>query len=145
MTDEIKKRELIRLALAMRKQSYCPYSGYAVGAALLEKEGGVFCGCNVENASYGAGNCAERTAVYKAVSEGCRSFEGIAIAGAPKEVGENIPSHIPYAFPCGICRQVLREFCDPARFFVIVARSESDYEEYRLEELLPQSFGPENL
>ncbi len=139
MNDE-KRRSLIRAAVSARENSYAPYSGYCVGAALLCKDGSVVTGCNVENASYGATNCAERTAVFKAVSERRREFSAIAIAGGKK--GEAM---LDYAFPCGVCRQVLREFCNPAEFIVIVCRSETDFTEMTLAELLPHSFGPDNL
>ncbi len=133
-------KELIREAFEARKNAYTPYSKFNVGAALLTKDGKVYRGCNIENSSYGATNCAERTAFFKAVSEGERSFAAIAIVG-----GYDDGSKIGYAFPCGICRQVMREFTDPTAFKVIVAVSEDEYKEYTLEELLPESFGPDNL
>ena len=135
------KKELIREALKAREKSYCPYSGYAVGAALISKDGKIVSGCNVENASYGAANCAERTAFFKAISEGIKDFEAIAVCGGEKKQKELTG----YAYPCGICRQVMREFCNPEEFKVIVAKNEDEYEEYILEELLSHSFGPENL
>ncbi|MBR6451443.1 MAG: cytidine deaminase, partial [Lachnospiraceae bacterium] len=139
----MRKQELIRAAMKARLSAYAPYSNYYVGAALLSEDGSVICGCNVENASYGASNCAERTAIFKAVSEGHRRLSMIAIAGGPAtDDPENLSG---YAYPCGICRQVMREFGDPAEFRVLVARSENDYETYRLEELLAHSFGPSNL
>ena len=134
-------RELARLADEARKNAYCIYSGFAVGAALLTSDGKVYQGCNIENASYPAGICAERTAFSKAISEGEHEFKAIAIAGGLRD-SEELND---YAYPCGACRQVLREFCNPKEFTVIVARSEDDYREYTLEELLPESFGPENL
>lgn len=133
-------RDLISHAVEARKNSYSPYSKYAVGAALLLKDGKVITGCNIENASYGISNCAERTAFYKAVSEGHTKFKAIAIVGSPK--GRIIDQ---YAFPCGACRQVMREFCSPEDFVVIVAKSETDYKVFALEELLPDSFGPDNV
>ncbi len=133
--------ELIREAFAARRSSYSPYSGYKVGAALYNKDGRIVRGCNVENASYGLCNCAERTAVFKAISEGLQDFEAIAIAGGSEE-GDSVSD---YAYPCGACRQVLREFVVPETFKVIVARSETDYKEFTLAELLPDSFGPNNL
>ena len=133
-------KELIREAFEARKNAYTPYSKFNVGAALLTKDGRVYRGCNIENSSYGATNCAERTAFFKAVSEGERSFAAIAIVG-----GYDDGSKLGYAFPCGICRQVMREFTDPTAFKVIVAVSEDEYKEYTLEELLPESFGPDNL
>lgn len=131
---------LIMNAIEARENSYCPYSGYAVGAALLAKSGDIIKGCNVENASYGATNCAERTAIFKAVSEGYKEFEAIAIVGGKKD-----SKALDMAYPCGVCRQVMREFTNPNEFKVIVAKSITEYEEYTLEELLPKSFGPENL
>lgn len=122
---------LIRLAKEAQKRSYSPYSGFSVGAALLSEDGRVFQGCNIENASYGVGICAERTALFKAVSEGARSFTAIAIAADTM------------AWPCGACRQVLNEFAPEIR--VLVADSEGRVEEMNLRELLPNSFGPEEL
>ena len=140
MDDRLDHSELIRSALFARENSYCPYSGYAVGAALLCKNGDVYTGCNIENAAFTPGNCAERTAIFKAVSSGERSFEKIAIVGGKK--GENPDS---FAFPCGVCRQVMAEFVNPKEFKIIVATSPLDFREYTLGELLPESFGPENL
>lgn len=131
--------ELIREALCARKNAYTPYSHYQVGAALLLEDGGIVTGCNIENASYGAACCAERTAVFKAVSEGKRFLKAIAIAGGIE--GEE-PTD--YAFPCGICRQVLSEFAAP-EFTVIVAKSTLDFKKYTLGELLPSSFGGESI
>ncbi len=141
-------KKLIERATEAAKIAYSPYSKYHVGAALLTKSGRVFTGCNVENASYGATNCAERTAVFKAVSEGFREFEAIAIVGGPAEiicteaaeVGENHIEFSDYAYPCGICRQVIQEFCD-SDFRIIVAKTVEDYKEYTLQELLPFGFG----
>lgn len=132
------REALIRAALDARRAAYAPYSHYRVGAALLTWEGEIITGCNIENASYGATNCAERTAVFKAVSAGKRSFCAIAVAGGTEEK----PSG--YAYPCGICRQVLSEFA-AEDFIVIVARSISDYREYQLRELLPYGFGGEAI
>ena len=122
----------------MRERSYCPYSGFSVGAALLTGEGKIYGGCNIENASYSVTLCAERTAIAKAVSEGERNFTAIAIAGGKDTVPDG------YSFPCGTCRQYMREFCGSS-FIVIVARSAQDYKIFTLRELLPNSFGPENL
>lgn len=135
-------KALIREALAARLRSYSPYSQFMVGAALLAKDGTVYHGCNIENAAYTPTNCAERTAFFKAVSEGVRDFEAIAVVGAPRDVD---PKDSDYAWPCGVCRQVMREFCDPATFRVIVAKSGDDYVADTLEAFLPKSFGPENL
>lgn len=125
--------ELIKLAIKAMDNSYSPYSGFKVGAALLCKNGKAYTGCNIENAAYSPTNCAERTAFFKAVSEGERHFEKIAI------VGGNNGIITDYITPCGVCRQVMREFCDDD-FIIIVAKSENDYKEYSLIELLPQSF-----
>lgn len=133
------ERELINLALIARKNAYAPYSHYYVGAAVLAASGSIYTGCNIENASFGATNCAERTAVFKAVSEGEKKLLAIAIVGGADEESEQ------YAFPCGICRQVLREFSNPEELVVLVARSASDYKKYLLKNLLPESFGPEQL
>lgn len=130
-------RELIQAAMEARKQAYAPYSGYMVGAALLTAGGRIYQGCNIENASYGAANCAERTALFKAVSEGEKEFAAIAIVGGAVEQQDTFSDR---AYPCGICRQVMREFCQP-QFRILVGRSTEDYEEYTLEELLPKSFG----
>lgn len=133
-------RELIEHALAARRFSYSPYSQYQVGAALLAADGKIYTGCNIENAAYGPTNCAERTAFFKAVSEGQRDFTAIAIVGSP--AGEAITQ---YAYPCGPCRQVMREFCEPETFQVIVAKSATDFQVRTLHALLPESFGPEHL
>lgn len=130
------KKELVKAAVNARKMAYAPYSGYTVGAALLTDCGRIFTGCNVENASYGATNCAERTAVFKAVSEGFTRFSAIAIAGGVKGSAGK-------AYPCGVCRQVLREFCAPSDMKIYVVGSDDDVESFTLEELLPESFGPD--
>ena len=132
-------QELIRAAIGAMGYAYTPYSGFQVGAALLTEEGKIYSGCNIENAAYSPTNCAERTAFFKAVSEGERHFAAICIVGGKNGVLTG------YTAPCGVCRQVLREFADPERFFVIVAKNEADYRIYLLKELLPESFGPENL
>ena len=128
-------QELIQKAFEARQKAYAPYSGFMVGAALLCKDGRIFTGCNIENASYGATNCAERTAFFKAVSEGYREFTAIAIAGGRRE-----SQSLEYCAPCGICRQVMSEFCDPDAFLVILPRSEEDYKSYTLGQLLPLGF-----
>ena len=130
------RRNLAKKALEMRKMAYTPYSHFKVGAALLCEDGSVYTGCNIENAAFTPGNCAERTAIFKAVSEGKRKFRAIAIAGG-KENSE--PDYCP---PCGVCRQVMREFCENS-FEIILARSETDYRITSLGELLPESFGPD--
>lgn len=137
--DILNITNLLENALSARNDAYCPYSNYSVGAALLCKDGRIIKGCNIENASFGAGICAERTALYKAVSDGYKEFEAIAVCGG--KIGE---APTGYAFPCGICRQALSEFCD-ADFNVIVAKSVEDYKIYTLSELLPESFDSSNL
>lgn len=132
--------QLIEKALLARKSSYSPYSNYQVGAALLTEKGTVFTGCNIENAAYSPTNCAERTAFFKAVSEGEREFCAIAIVGGRK--GEPITQS---AYPCGVCRQVMMEFCDVEAFQVIIAKSQDEYEIRTLKELLPDGFGASNL
>lgn len=132
--------DLITAAIAARKKSYSPYSHYQVGAALLTGGGQIVTGCNIENAAYGPSNCAERTAFFKAVSEGIREFRAIAIVGSPE--GDELTQ---YAYPCGVCRQVMMEFCDPEEFQIVVAKSGKDYRLMTLRELLPEGFGPGNL
>lgn len=132
-------RDMINKAIDARKFAYTPYSNFKVGAALLTKEDEIITGCNIENAAFSPGNCGERTAVFKAVSQGIKDFKGIAIV-AGKEGGE-----LEYTSPCGMCRQVLREFVNPEEFIVVMAKSESDYKIMTLEELFPMSFGPDNL
>ena len=126
---------LVKEALAAREMAYIPYSGFAVGAALLTKDGKIYRGCNIENAAFGPTNCAERTAFFKAVSEGEREFAAIAIVGGPKD---NPP--MDYCYPCGVCRQVMAEFGDLKEFRILVAKSATDYKEYVLKDLLPESF-----
>ena len=132
MTD----KELMLAADGARKFAYVPYSGFRVGAALLTADGKLYTGCNIENAAYTPTNCAERTAFFKAVSEGEREFAKIAIIG-----GKNEP--LPLCAPCGVCRQVMAEFCDEN--FILVLGTEKEYKEYRLNEVLPLSFGKKNL
>lgn len=129
VTDE----RLMTLAKEARKKAYCPYSHFAVGAALLTKSGKVILGCNIENAAYGPSNCAERTALFKAVSMGERDFEAIAICGGAE--GEEPAAACP---PCGVCRQVMSEFCGPD--FKVILQAEGGLQVYRLEELLPLGF-----
>ena len=138
MNDFIIK-EMIHQAIAMLKKSYAPYSKFHVGAALLSKNKKIYTGCNIENACYTPTNCAERTAFFKAVSEGESEFVGIAIVGGKDG---KITDYCP---PCGVCRQVMQEFCDPKKFIVILARSENDYWAYTLEDLLPLGFSVKNL
>ncbi len=130
-------KELLTAAIGAREYAYAPYSGHKVGAALLGKSGKVYTGCNVENAAYSPGNCAERTAVFKAVSEGETEFTAIAIVGG---IGENLSD---MCAPCGVCRQVLSEFCGPE--LRIVMGTPDSVKLSTLGELLPLSFGKENL
>lgn len=141
MIENKTKQELIEKAINARQMSYAPYSKFAVGAALLTASGRIYTGCNVENASYGAGICAERTAAVKAISEGDAEFTAIAIAGYHKNAS---PEARGLAYPCGICRQFLNEFRDED-IQVFVAKAADDYVETTLNELLPQAFGPKDL
>lgn len=125
-------KNLIKKALEAKKMAYVPYSNFKVGAAIEMEDGSVYTGCNIETASYSPTNCAERTAIFKAISEGKRNIKKVVVVGD----GE-------FTYPCGVCRQVIREFGKDAE--VIVANSEENYREYTLEELLPHSFGPEDL
>lgn len=127
-------KKIIEKAFEARENAYCPYSGFAVGAALLSKSGEIFSGCNIEN-SAGTSNCAERTAIFKAVSEGVRDFDVIVIVGAYKK--NTVIDD--YCYPCGICRQVMSEFCDKD-FKIISAKSIDDYEVHTLGEMLPLAF-----
>ena len=133
-------KELILEAKIARECSYSPYSGYRVGAALLTRSGKVYHGCNIENAAYSPSNCAERTAFFKAVYDGEREFEKIAIVGAMADAEPDAPCP-----PCGVCRQVMMEFCDPESFRVILANGEDDPMEILLKDLLPLGFGGANL
>ena len=138
MTEqEIQK--LIDRAIVAREKTYSPYSHFGVGAALLCEDGAIYEGCNIENASYTPTNCAERTAFFKAVSEGVRDFQAICIVG-----GKN-GKLTEYTAPCGVCRQVMMEFCNPKTFQIILAVDKERYEIYTLEELMPLGFGPLNL
>ncbi len=131
--------KMIELAMKQLQFSYTPYSGFKVGAALLTKSGKIYTGCNIENAAYTPTNCAERTAFFKAVSEGEREFQAICVVGGKDGV------LIDYAAPCGVCRQVMMEFCDPQQFQIILATAADHYDVFTLQELLPQGFGPANL
>lgn len=124
--------ELIKLAIEARQKAYAPYSHWKVGAALLTKDGKVYKGCNIENGGFSATNCAERTAIFKAVSEGEYDFEKIAIVGGDEKLGL-----LDVCTPCGVCRQVMAEFCHPDEFKVICAKDENTYDEYTLREMIP--------
>lgn len=131
--EKILIEKLIKKAIEMLNFSYAPYSNFHVGAALLTSEGEIYTGCNIENAAYGPSNCAERTAIFKAVSEGKKEFEAIAVVGG--KIGK-IESFCP---PCGVCRQVLAEFCKKD-FEIVLAKSTNEYKIMTLEQLLPESF-----
>lgn len=131
---------LVRLAGEARTRAYAPYSHFAVGAALLCEDGTVYQGCNFENAAYGPSNCAERTAFYRALYEGHRRFAAIAIVGGPE--GQETTE---FCAPCGVCRQVMQEFCVPARFRIVLGRSNGEIAVHTLAQLFPEGFGPDNL
>ena len=126
-------KELVKKAIEAKNNAYVPYSKFPVGAALLTKEGRVYTGCNVECASYGGTNCAERTAIFKAVSEGDRNIDAIAVVSDLDD----------YTYPCGICRQVIVEFGKGIK--MIIAKSEDDFRVHTIDDLLPHSFTPEDL
>ena len=126
------EKKLIRKALDAKEKAYVPYSNFRVGAAILMENGEIYTGCNIEIASYSPTICAERTAIFKAISDGQRKIKAIAVVGDSK-----------YTYPCGVCRQVIREFGKDA--IIIVANSEEDYKKYTLNDLLPYSSGPEDL
>ena len=132
-------QKLMETAIKQLEYSYAPYSGFKVGAALLTKEGEIYTGFNIENAAYTPTNCAERTAFFKAVSEGEREFDAIAIVGGKDGVLTS------YTAPCGVCRQVMMEFCTPKEFKIILGTSKDDYKIYTLEELLPLGFGSSDV
>ena len=131
--------ELVNLAIEAREHSYCPYSNFAVGAALMTKDGKIYQGCNIENSAFGPTNCAERTAFFTAVYQGEREFEAIAVVGgtAGKPVSE-------LCAPCGVCRQVMREFCKDD-FKIYLSKGDGTYVEVKLTELLPFGFTEFNL
>lgn len=131
--------KLIQEAIEIRNKAYAPYSNFLVGAALLSASGKIYTGCNIENASYTPSNCAERTAFFKAVSEGEKHFKAIAVVGAKRD------DDLDFCPPCGVCRQVMMEFCNPKEFEIIVAKSVDEYKIFTLEEILPMGFGPNNL
>lgn len=133
------EKQLIKEAILAREQAYTPYSHFRVGAALLGRSGKIYRGCNIENAGYTPSNCAERTAFFKAVSEGEREFDMIAIVAGPKG-GELV-----FTAPCGVCRQVMMEFCDYESFRIVLATTPEEYQVFTLKEMLPLGFGPKNL
>jgi len=135
MISEIEANNLIGYAEEARTKAYAPYSNYTVGAALLCKSGAVYTGCNIENAAFAPTNCAERTAFFKAISEGEREFVAIAVIGGAKE--DDAPTACT---PCGVCRQVMMEFCNPETFEIVLAENT-----ILLKELLPMGFGPANI
>ena len=134
----MEKEELVKRAYEAQQFSYSPYSGFQVGAALLAKSGKVYTGCNIENAAFSPTNCAERTAFFKAVSEGEKEFEAIAIVGNKK----NAPvEEWSFCAPCGVCRQVMLEFVNPEEFVIVLGKGK-ETKEFTLKELLPESFSP---
>ncbi len=138
MLDETTRDRLAQEALQNREKAYVPYSGFAVGAALLAENGRIYGGANIENAAFGPTNCAERTALFSAVFAGERHFAAIAVAGG--KAGNPISD---FCAPCGVCRQVMREFCGPD--FEIFLVGPHSVRRYTLSELLPESFGPDDL
>lgn len=135
---------LVMAAYEARKKAYIPYSNHGVGAAIESADGTIYTGCNIENAAYGPTNCAERTAIFKAVSEGIRDFKRIAIVGGMMDA-----SILEFCAPCGVCRQVMREFVNPDIFEIILAKMDNEnileIKKLLLKDLLPLSFGPDNL
>ena len=132
-------QNLIDRAIVAREKTYSPYSHFGVGAAILCEDGTIYEGCNIENASYGLTNCAERTAIFKAVSEGVREFDAICIVGGKDGILTE------YTAPCGVCRQVMMEFCDPETFQVILVNTPDDFKIFTLEELLPGAFTKQDI
>lgn len=141
MLNEKEYRRLAKAAIEARERAYAPYSRFKVGAALMDMEGRIYTGCNIENAAFTPTNCAERTAFFTAVSEGKRDFLAIAVAGGSKDAV--LP--LDECTPCGVCRQVMMEFCRPDTFEIILARSEEEYRICTLKELFPAGFGPGSL
>lgn len=133
------RKDLFDAAREARSHAYTPYSHFQVGAALLAESGKIYTGCNIENSSYTPTNCAERTAFFKAVSEGERTFSEICIVGAFEG------AELTFCPPCGVCRQVMMEFCNPESFRIMLAREDGLIRSYTLAELLPEGFGPGNL
>lgn len=129
-------KELVLKALEAQKMSYSPYSNFQVGSALLAKSGKIYTGCNIENIAYSPTNCAERTAFFKAISDGTKDFSAIAIVGNLKENAENRD----FCSPCGVCLQVMSEFCDPETFDIILIKSETELKVCKLKDMLPFAF-----
>lgn len=133
-------KTLINSAITARTFSYAPYSHFNTGAALLTKDDKIYQGCNIENAAFSPTNCAERTAFFKAISDGHREFKAIAVVGGSTNKG--IEDYCP---PCGVCRQVMIEFCEPENFYIILAKSETDYKIYTLSQIIPLHFTNNNI
>ena len=131
--------QLVKEAIKAKNHSYSPYSKFKVGAALLTKSGKVYLGANIENIAYSPSNCAERTAFFKAVFDGEKEFEAIAVAGGLDD------DNTDYCYPCGVCRQVMLEFCDPETFKFISVKDKENYKEYFLKEIIPFGFGPGSI
>lgn len=139
MTYEVKKH-LMDLAIEAKSFAYTPYSHFKVGAALLTADGRIYTGCNIENAAYSPTNCAERTAIFKAVSEGVLDFQAIAVVGGMHDtLSEGVTA------PCGVCRQVMREFCDPDTFLILLGKADGTFDQYLLRDLLPLGFSQRDL
>ncbi len=134
--------KLVLSAMAAREKAYVPYSKFKVGAALLTDEGKIYGGFNIECAAYSVCNCAERTALFRAIYDGYRNFSAIAVVGGVEAEEDELSSYCP---PCGMCRQALREFCNPDKMKIILAKSVTDFKIFTLSDMLPESFGPDNL
>ncbi|WP_294351089.1 cytidine deaminase [uncultured Clostridium sp.] len=129
------KKELIKRAIEAREKAYCPYSNFKVGAAVLFEDGNIYTGCNVENASFGATNCAERTAIFKGVSEGNKIIKEMALIGDTKN----------FTYPCGICRQVISEFAESGSIKIYIVKNENEVLEKTLDEIMPGTFTKKDL
>ena len=129
------KKELIKRAIEAREKAYCPYSNFKVGAAVLFEDGNIYTGCNVENASFGATNCAERTASFKGVSEGNKIIKEMALIGDTKN----------FTYPCGICRQVISEFAESGSIKIYIVKNENEVLEKTLDEIMPGTFTKKDL
>ncbi|WP_024615105.1 cytidine deaminase [Clostridium sp. Ade.TY] len=128
-------KNLIKEAIEVREKAYCPYSNFKVGAAALFEDGNIYTGCNIENASYGATNCAERSAIFNGVSKGNRVLKALALIGDPNN----------YTYPCGICRQVISEFAEDENIKIYIIKNENDYIEKTLDEIMPGTFTRKDL